>query len=89
MNVLHFINAFFSDSAHWHGYDGIPTGCVEHIQYTLRPSPSPRRSGCRSGCVTGHTGRGGNALALIATAGARAAQLRSAGADDPVARASG
>ena len=35
MNVLHFINAFFSDSAHWHGYDGIPTRLREHIQYSL------------------------------------------------------
>ncbi|MGW3725844.1 ABC transporter permease, partial [Streptomyces sp. NPDC000851] len=35
MNVLNHIDAFFSDSAHWQGYDGIPTRVVEHIEYTL------------------------------------------------------
>ena len=24
MNILNFADAFFSDSAHWQGYDGIP-----------------------------------------------------------------
>ncbi|AZQ38201.1 ABC transporter permease [Streptomyces cyaneochromogenes] len=68
MNVLNFINAFFSDSAHWHGYDGIPTRLGEHLQYTLTALGIAAAVGLPIGLLTGHTGRGGNTLALIATA---------------------
>ncbi|AGS72491.1 ABC transporter permease [Streptomyces collinus] len=69
MNVLHFVQAFFSDGAHWHGYDGIPTRVAEHIGYTLEALAVAAAVGLPVGLVTGHTGRGGNVLALIATAG--------------------
>ncbi|MFF8945139.1 ABC transporter permease [Streptomyces sp. NPDC014864] len=69
MNVLHFVNAFFGDSAHWHGYDGIPTRVGEHIRYSLIALALAALIGLPVGLVTGHYGRGGNALALIATAG--------------------
>ncbi|MBA2809778.1 ABC transporter permease [Streptomyces sp. KM273126] len=68
MNVLNFVNAFFSDSAHWHGYDGIPTRMWEHIQYSLLALVIAAAIGLPVGLVTGHTGRGGNTLAFIATA---------------------
>ncbi|MFG3246429.1 ABC transporter permease [Streptomyces sp. NPDC048187] len=68
MNVLHFVNAFFSDSAHWHGYDGIPTRLVEHVQYTLMALGLAAAIGLPVGLLTGHTGRGGNAVAFVATA---------------------
>ncbi|MDQ1049408.1 ABC transporter permease [Streptomyces sp. V4I2] len=69
MNLINFINAFFSDSAHWTGYDGIPTRVGEHIQYTLQALVLAAAIGLPVGLITGHTGRGGNALSLIATAG--------------------
>ncbi|MFR0356401.1 ABC transporter permease [Streptomyces sediminimaris] len=69
MNVLHFINAFFSDSAHWHGYDGIPTRMREHIQYSVIALAIAAAIGLPAGLITGHTGRGGNSVALVATAG--------------------
>ncbi|MCX4856002.1 ABC transporter permease [Streptomyces canus] len=69
MNILNFINAFFSDSAHWQGYDGIPTRLGEHIQYTLEALAIAAAIGLPVGLVTGHFGRGGNALAFIAVAG--------------------
>ncbi|MGW3117111.1 ABC transporter permease [Streptomyces sp. NPDC001107] len=69
MNVLHFINAFFSDSAHWHGYDGIPTRLREHIQYSLTALAIAAAIGLPVGLLTGHTGRGGNTVAFVATAG--------------------
>ncbi|MEU1270749.1 ABC transporter permease [Streptomyces sp. NPDC005799] len=69
MNVLHFINNFFSDSAHWHGYDGIPTRLREHIQYSLIALAIAAAIGLPVGLLTGHTGRGGNTVAFIATAG--------------------
>ncbi|MFI8533582.1 ABC transporter permease [Streptomyces aquilus] len=68
MNLFHFIDAFFSDSAHWHGYDGIPTRLAEHLGYTLEALGLAVLIGLPVGLVTGHYGRGGNALSLIATA---------------------
>ncbi|WP_320781264.1 ABC transporter permease [Streptomyces sp. CRN 30] len=68
MNVLDFANAFFSDSAHWHGYDGIPQRLWEHVQYCLLALAVAAAIGLPVGLVTGHTGRGGNALAFVATA---------------------
>ncbi len=69
MNVLNFVNAFFSDSAHWQGYDGIPARLGEHVQYTLEALLLAAAIGLPIGLVTGHYGRGGNALSLVATAG--------------------
>ncbi|MFE7169109.1 ABC transporter permease [Streptomyces sp. NPDC057616] len=69
MNVLHFVNAFFSDNAHWHGYDGIPTRMREHIQYSLIALAIAAAIGLPVGLLTGHTGRGGNSVAFVATAG--------------------
>ncbi|MFR9797635.1 ABC transporter permease [Streptomyces sp. MS06] len=68
MNVLHFMNAFFADGARWHGYDGIPTRLGEHIQYTLTALAVAAAVALPAGLLTGHTGRGGNALAYVATA---------------------
>jgi len=68
VNVLHFINSFFSDSTHWHGYDGIPTRLVEHVRYSLIALAIAAAIGLPVGLLTGHTGRGGNTLSLIATA---------------------
>ncbi|MCF4140957.1 ABC transporter permease [Streptomyces sp. NPDC101213] len=69
MNVLHFVSAFFGDSAHWQGYDGIPTRLGEHLGYTLEALGLAALIGLPVGLLTGHYGRGGNALSLIATAG--------------------
>ncbi|MEV5952400.1 ABC transporter permease [Streptomyces sp. NPDC051987] len=69
MNVLNFVHAFFSDSSHWHGYDGIPTRLWEHVQYSLEALAYAAVIGLPVGLLTGHYGRGGNTLALIATAG--------------------
>ncbi|GAA2761041.1 ABC transporter permease [Streptomyces paradoxus] len=68
MNVLNFVNAFFSDSAHWHGYDGIPQRLLEHVHYSALALALAAAIGLPVGLITGHTGRGGNALAFIATA---------------------
>jgi osmoprotectant transport system permease protein len=68
MNVLHFVNAFFSDGSHWHGQYGIPNRVGEHLQYSFIALGIAAGIALPVGLVTGHTGRGGNALALIATA---------------------
>ena len=69
MNVINFINAFFGDSAHWHGYDGIPTRLWEHVQYSVEALALAALIGLPIGLITGHYGRGGNVLSLVATAG--------------------
>ena len=69
MNVLNIVNAFFSDSANWHAYDGIPTRMREHIQYSLIALAIAAAIGLPVGLLTGHTGRGGNSVAFVATAG--------------------
>ena len=68
MNVLTFVQAFFGDSAHWHGYDGIPSRFLEHVQYTLLALAVAAAIGLPVGLLTGHTGRGGNAIAVAANA---------------------
>ncbi|MGV9252426.1 ABC transporter permease [Streptomyces sp. NPDC003697] len=69
MNVLHFVSAFFSDGAHWHGYDGIPARLAEHLRYCLIALGLAAVVALPAGLLTGHYGRGGNTVALIATAG--------------------
>ncbi|MFD9395750.1 ABC transporter permease [Streptomyces sp. NPDC060000] len=69
MNVINFVSAFFGDSAHWHGYDGIPTRLWEHVQYSLEALALAALIGLPVGLITGHYGRGGNVLSLVATAG--------------------
>jgi osmoprotectant transport system permease protein len=68
VNIFDYINAFFSDSAHWHGYDGIPTRVLEHLGYSAMALGIAAAIGLPIGLITGHTGRGGNALAFITTA---------------------
>jgi osmoprotectant transport system permease protein len=68
VNVLHFVGAFFGDGAHWHGYDGIPHRLLEHVGYSLLALGVAAAVGLPVGLLTGHTGRGGTVLALLATA---------------------
>ncbi|MFI8092965.1 ABC transporter permease [Streptomyces sp. NPDC086080] len=68
MNVLNFVHAFFSDGAQWQGYDGIPQRFWEHVQYSLLALAIAAGIGLPVGLLTGHTGRGGNAIAFIANA---------------------
>ncbi|SDC43401.1 ABC transporter permease [Streptomyces prasinopilosus] len=68
MNILDFARAFFGDSANWQGYDGIPQRFLEHLQYSLLALAVAAAIGLPVGLLTGHTGRGGNALAFLANA---------------------
>ncbi|MEV0847496.1 ABC transporter permease [Streptomyces sp. NPDC049954] len=68
MNIVHFITAFFGDGAHWHGYDGVPRRVGEHIDYSLIALGIAAGIGLPVGLITGHTGRGGNVLAVISVA---------------------
>jgi osmoprotectant transport system permease protein len=68
VNVLHYISNFFENDANWSGYAGIPARLWEHVQYSLEALGFAVLIGLPIGLVTGHFGRGGNALAFVATA---------------------
>lgn len=68
MTVLDFARAFFGDGAHWHGEDGIPHRVVQHLLYSAEALAIAAAIGLPVGLVTGHHRRGGNTLALVATA---------------------
>lgn len=68
MSLFQFISDFFRDNANWHGATGIPHRVLEHVQYSLIALGIAAALAMPVGLVTGHTGRGGNALALVATA---------------------
>jgi osmoprotectant transport system permease protein len=68
MSIFQFISDFFRDTAHWHGQDGIPHRVLEHLLYSFMALGIAAGIALPVGLVTGHAGRGGNALALIATA---------------------
>jgi osmoprotectant transport system permease protein len=71
MSLLHFLNAFFSNGANWHGANGIPHRLLEHVEYSAIALAIAAAIGLPIGLLTGHTGRGGYALSAFAT-GARA-----------------
>jgi osmoprotectant transport system permease protein len=71
MNVLNLwnnITAFFRNSAYWHGYDSIPQRLLEHVTYSGEALLIAAAIALPVGLITGHTGRGGNAVALVAVA---------------------
>ncbi|MFY1679360.1 MULTISPECIES: ABC transporter permease [unclassified Streptomyces] len=68
MNVWNFAVAFFGDATQWQGYDGIPHRLLEHARYSLLALALAALIGLPAGLLTGHTGRGGDALAFVATA---------------------
>ncbi|WP_042427349.1 ABC transporter permease [Streptacidiphilus anmyonensis] len=68
MNIFGFAQQFFDAPGRWSGADGIPTRLLEHVQYSALALLIALVIALPVGLVTGHTGRGGNALAVLATA---------------------
>jgi osmoprotectant transport system permease protein len=68
VNIFHFADVFFSNHKYWSGQDSIPTRLLQHVQYSLLALGIAGAIGLPVGLVTGHTGRGGNVLAFVATA---------------------
>jgi osmoprotectant transport system permease protein len=68
MSLFHFISDFFRDSANWHGQDGVPHRTLEHLEYTFIALGIAAALALPVGLVTGHIGRGGNAVAIVANA---------------------
>lgn len=68
MNLVHYINSFLGDHANWHGQTGIPNRVLQHTGYSFMAVGIAALLALPVGLFTGHTGRGGNALALVATA---------------------
>lgn len=68
MNLFHFISSFLTTGANWHGYDGIPTRLLQHVEYSAEALLIASVIALPIGLVTGHTRRGGNVIALVAVA---------------------
>lgn len=68
MNIYGYAQQFFDAPDHWSGADGIPTRLLEHVQYSAVALLIAMALALPVGLITGHTGRGGNALAVLATA---------------------
>lgn len=68
MSLFHFISDFFRDSANWHGQDGVPHRLLEHLQYSFTALGIAAGLALPVGLFTGHVGRGGNAVAVVANA---------------------
>lgn len=59
---------FFSDPASWSGPDGIPARLAEHTAYSLLALAAALVVALPLGLWTGHTGRGGPLVTLLANA---------------------
>lgn len=68
MNLIHYLDAFFSDPAQWSGPDGIPTRLLEHIKYTAEALALATLIAFPLGMLTGHTNRGGFIVVNFANA---------------------
>jgi osmoprotectant transport system permease protein len=68
VNIYGYAQQFFDAPDHWSGADGIPTRLLEHVQYSAVALLIAMALALPVGLITGHTGRGGNALAVLATA---------------------
>jgi osmoprotectant transport system permease protein len=57
---------WLSDSAHWHGPDGVPIHLIEHLQYSLIALLVAAAIALPLGLLIGHTGRGSFVVVAIA-----------------------
>lgn len=57
---------WLSDSAHWHGPDGIPRHLAEHLEYSLIALAIAAAIALPLGMLIGHTGRGSFVVVAIA-----------------------
>ena len=64
--LLHYLGEYFGTSANWTGPGGIPTRLREHFGYTLLALGLAFGIAFPLGLWTGHTGRGGAVVTLIA-----------------------
>ncbi|SEK79593.1 ABC transporter permease [Streptacidiphilus jiangxiensis] len=68
MNLFGYAQQFFDAPGRWSGADGIPQRLLEHVQYSAVALLIAMVIALPVGLLTGHTGRGGNALSVLATA---------------------
>ncbi|WP_068163976.1 ABC transporter permease [Rhodococcus phenolicus] len=64
--LLHYLSEYFGSAANWTGPGGIPTRIREHVGYTLLALVLAFAVAFPLGLWTGHTGRGGAVVTLVA-----------------------
>jgi osmoprotectant transport system permease protein len=68
VNLFGYAQQFFDAPGRWSGADGIPQRLLEHVQYSAVALLIAMVIALPVGLLTGHTGRGGNVLTVLATA---------------------
>ncbi len=66
--LWHYLVEYFGDAANWSGPSGIPARLLEHFGYTLLAFLLTVLLAFPLGLWTGHTGRGGVLMTLVANA---------------------
>lgn len=64
--LLHYLTEYFGTAANWSGAGGIPARLLEHFGYTLLALVLAIAVAFPLGLWTGHTGRGGILVTLVA-----------------------
>lgn len=67
MNLVHYIQSFFSDPAYRTGYDAFPRRILEHCELSAIALAISAAIAFPLGALTGHTGRGAAALGAVAS----------------------
>jgi len=68
VNLLNYLNSFLHDPAYWHGQDSVWQRLLQHCEYTGIALLAAAVLAFPLGCLTGHTGRGGPLVSVLATA---------------------
>jgi osmoprotectant transport system permease protein len=66
MILFHYLNQFLHTPAYWHGADSIWLRLGQHGEYTVLILAIATVLAFPLGCLTGHTGRGGSAVSVLA-----------------------
>ena len=66
MILFHYLNVFVHTRAYWHGPDSVGIRLAQHCEYTLIVLVIAAVLAFPLGCLTGHTGRGGPAVSVLA-----------------------
>ncbi|HEV2639592.1 MAG TPA: ABC transporter permease [Actinocrinis sp.] len=66
MILFHYLNVFLHTPTYWHGSDSVGQRLVQHLEYTGIVLVFATVLAFPLGCLTGHTGRGGSFVSVLA-----------------------
>jgi osmoprotectant transport system permease protein len=66
MILFHYLNVFLNTPAYWQGSDSVGQRLIQHCEYTVIVLAIATLLAFPLGCLTGHTGRGGPLVSVLA-----------------------